>query len=48
MWLYVPVKIEALLGPHIALVHKTFLSIAPSFAILSILGVGAKSVKRPP
>ena len=33
--------IEALLGPQIAFVLKAFVNIAPSFASLSISGVGA-------
>ena len=32
---------DALLGPHIELVQKTASILAPSLAILSILGVGA-------
>ena len=48
MWLYVPVKIDALLGPHIELVANVLFSIAPSSAILSIFGVGAISLYNPP
>jgi hypothetical protein len=39
---------EALLGPHMALVQSAFLSKAPSDAMRSILGVGAMSLKSPP
>ena len=43
-----PVKIAALLGPQIALVHKALVNKAPSLAIWSICGVGANSLKIPP
>ncbi len=36
-------RIAALLGPQIALVHKALVNIAPSFAMRSMLGVGANS-----
>jgi hypothetical protein len=32
---------DALLGPQMPLVHNALVSMAPSFPILSILGVGA-------